>query len=73
MMVARTCDVLQLLDDNGRVAGVVTDDHLSAVLSTQARNVSAVPVAWIMSKTVTTPPREDAFTNDVMRTLAVHR
>jgi hypothetical protein len=73
MMAVQNCDVLLVLDDNGRVAGVVTDGHLSAVLSMQARNACALPVGWIMSQTVNTSPLEDAFTNDVMRALAVHR
>lgn len=72
-MRARNCDVLLVLDDNGRVAGVVTDRDLSAILSTQARNACALPVASIMRRTAHAPAPENTFRNDVMRTLAGNR
>ena len=70
MMRSRHCDVLLVLDDKGRVTGIVTDYELSVVLSTQAGTASALPVARIMRPSAHTAVSEDDFRNDVMRTLA---
>jgi CBS domain-containing protein len=49
IMIARDCDVLLVIEDGGRVAGVVTDFDLFIVLSSQTRSACHLSVSEIMS------------------------
>jgi CBS domain-containing protein len=48
IMWTRDCGVLPVLEDSGRVVGVVTDRDLFIALGTQNRNASEIPVGTIM-------------------------
>jgi|SRR5579871_4280462 len=50
LMWTRDCGVLPVLEDSGRVVGVVTDRDLFIALGTQNRNASEIPVGAVMHR-----------------------
>ena len=67
MMWSRDCGVLPVLEDSGRVVGMVTDRDLCVALGTQDRNASQLPVGEIMHR----EPSVCAPDDDVRRALKV--
>lgn len=50
IMWSRDCGVLPVLEDSGRLVGMVTDRDLFMALGTQNRNASDLPVGEIMHR-----------------------
>ena len=71
IMWAQDCGFLPVLEDSGRVAGVVTDRDLFIALGTQNRNASELTVGEVMHR----EPSICALDDDVrkaMRAMAEH-
>src|ERR1017187_5846208 len=50
IMWTRDCGILPVLEDSGRVAGIVTDRDLFIALGTQNRNASELTVGEVMHR-----------------------
>ena len=72
IMWTRDCGVLPVLDDSGRVVGMVTDRDLFIALGTSNRSASELPVGEIMQREpAVCAPKDDV--RNAMRVMAQQR
>lgn len=72
IMWTRDCGILPVLEDSGRVAGVVTDRDLFIALGTRNRSASDLPVGEIMHREPSACAPEDDVRN-ALKTMAQQR
>lgn len=75
IMWNRDCGILPVLEDAGKLVGVVTDRDLFIALGTQNRNASDLPVGEIMHREPSACAPEDDIRN-ALKTMAqqgIHR
>ena len=75
IMWSRDCGVLPVLEDSGRVVGMVTDRDLFIALGTQNRNASQLSVDEIMHRepSVCAPDDDVRSASKVMAQQRIHR
>jgi CBS domain-containing protein len=71
IMWAQDCGFLPVLEDSGRVAGIVTDRDLFIALGTQNRNASELTVGEVMHREPSICAPDDDVRN-AMRAMAEH-
>ena len=72
IMWNRNCGILPVLEDSGRLVGMVTDRDLFIALGTQNRNASDLPVGEIMHREPSACAPEDDVRN-ALKTMAKQR
>jgi CBS domain-containing protein len=72
IMWNRDCGILPILEESGRLVGLVTDRDLFIALGTQSRNASELPVGEVMRPEPSVCASEDDVRN-ALKTMAQQR
>jgi CBS domain-containing protein len=72
LMWTRNCGALPVVEDGGRVAGIVTDRDLFIALGTNNRNAGDLPVGALMEKELSTCAPEDDI-RSALKIMAQHQ
>ena len=69
------CGVIPVLDDEGRVAGIVTDRDICMAAYTQGKALSAIPITTAMARDVAAAHADDGIeqVEELMRNKQVRR